>query len=256
MARRRKVALVTGSGSRRVGNAVAKRLGEQGYSLAIHYRSSAAQAGRTVRSLEAKGTEAISVQADVAREEDVERMVEEVYGRFGRVDVLVNCAAVWRPVKLEEVDAGEVRYNFEANTLGTFLCCQKVGLRMVEQKTGGCIVNVGDWAILRPYLDYSAYFTSKGAIPTLTSTFAHELAARNTRVRVNCVMPGPVMLPEGMPKREKRRSINATLVKREGTPGHVAHAVVFCVENDFVTGACIPVDGGRSVYAPEDPATS
>ena len=256
MARRRRVALVTGSGSRRIGNAVARRLGELGYSLAIHYRSSAAQAARTVRSLGSKGVEAISVQADVAREEEVERMVAEVYGRFRRIDVLVNCAAVWRLVKLEEVDANEVRYNFEANTLGTFLCCQKVGLRMVEQKTGGSIVNVGDWAVLRPYLDYSAYFPSKGAIPTLTRTFAHELAARNTRIRVNCVMPGPVMLPEGMPKRERRKSIDATLVKREGSPEHVAHAVVFCIENDFVTGACIPVDGGRSIYAPEDPSTS
>jgi pteridine reductase len=92
---------------------------------------------------------------------------------------------------------------------------------------------------------------AKGAIPTLTRCLAVELGTRNPAVRVNCVMPGPVMLPPDLPDAERRCAIDGTLVKREGTPDHVAHAVMFLVENDFVTGVCLPVDGGRSVFTPD-----
>jgi pteridine reductase len=105
--------------------------------------------------------------------------------------------------------------------------------------------------MIRPYRDHAAYFTAKGAIPTMTRTMAVELAARNPRVRVNCVLPGPVMLPPDLPDAERAEAIAGTLVKREGRPENVAHAVEFLLENDFVTGICLPVDGGRSIYAPE-----
>jgi pteridine reductase len=121
---------------------------------------------------------------------------------------------------------------------------------MAAQPTGGVIVNLGDWAVVRPYSNYASYFPSKGAISTLTRNFAVELAARNPRMRVNAVLPGPVMLPPDMPAQEREQAIAGTLVKREGTPQHVADAVVFLAENDFMTGVCLPVDGGRSVYAP------
>jgi pteridine reductase len=139
--------------------------------------------------------------------------------------------------------------HFETNTLGTFLTCQHVGLAMTKQATGGCIVNVGDWADIRPYLDYAAYFPSKAAIPGLTRTFAVELGTRNPNVRVNAVLPGPVMLPADLPAEEKAAAVAATLVKREGTPEHIVKAVLHFIENDFVTGTCLPVDGGRSIYA-------
>jgi len=110
-------------------------------------------------------------------------------------------------------------------------------------------VNVGDWADARPYLDYAAYFPSKAAIPGLTRTFAVELGTRNPNVRVNAVLPGPVMLPPEMSAAEKAEVVAATLVKREGLPEHVVRAVLHFIDNDFVTGACLPVDGGRSIYA-------
>jgi pteridine reductase len=110
-------------------------------------------------------------------------------------------------------------------------------------------VNLGDWADARPYLDYAAYFPSKAAIPGLTRTFAVELGTRNPRVRVNAVLPGPVMLPDDMHPDEKAAVVNATLVKREGSPEHVVRAVLHFIDNDFVTGACLPVDGGRTVFA-------
>jgi pteridine reductase len=196
--------------------------------------------------------EALSVMSDLSDAEAVRRMVETVHRHFGRIDVLVNCAAIWRKTPLEQVTAAEVRQHFAVNALATFLCCQQVGLIMSAQPTGGAIVNVGDWAVVRPYRDYAAYFASKGAIPTLTRTFAVELAGRNPRVRVNAVLPGPVLLPPDLPGEERQAAIEATLVRREGRPQNVADAVVFLVENDFVSGVCLPVDGGRSVFAPDN----
>jgi pteridine reductase len=142
-----------------------------------------------------------------------------------------------------------VRHNFETNLLGTFLCAQQAGLLMVRQPEGGCIVNFGDWATARPYLNYAACFASKGAIPALTRCLAVELGTRNPRVRVNCVLPGPVLFPPTMPEAEREEAIRSTLVQREGQPENVASAVLFFLQNDFVTGVSLPVDGGRSIYA-------
>jgi pteridine reductase len=249
-----KVALVTGSGKRRVGWHVAEALASRGYALAVHYRSSAAEAAETVAYLQSRGADVAAFQADLTAEKEVRALVQSTEERFGRLDVLVNCAAAWQSKRLEDVTAADVRHYFETNTLGTFLCSQHAGLAMVRQPEGGCIVTLGDWAVIRPYVNYAAYFPSKGAIPTLTRTLAVELGSRNPRVRVNCVMPGPVMLPPDLPAAERQQAIDATLVRREGTPQHIAQAVLFLLDNDFVTGVCLPVDGGRSVFAPDSVA--
>jgi pteridine reductase len=245
------VALVTGSGKRRVGWHVADALAARGCRLAIHYRSSAVEAAETIDAFKARDIEAVGFQADLADEAAVRSMIGKVIDRFGRLDVLVNCAAIWKRKRLEDVTAADVRMHFETNTLGTFLCAQHAGLAMVRQPDGGTIINLGDWAEARPYLNYAAYFPSKGAVTAMTRCLAVELGSRNPRVRVNCIMPGPVMLPPDLTEEERRQVINATLVKREGSPRNVAQAVLFFMDNDFVTGVCLPVDGGRTVYAPE-----
>jgi pteridine reductase len=243
------VALVTGSGKRRVGWHVAEALAARGFGLAIHYRGSAAEALETLAYFRHQGVEAVALQADLTDEEQVRSLVQTTLDRFGRLDLLVTCAAVWKSKRLEEVTAADVRLHLETNTLGTFLCAQHAGLAMARQAGGGCIVTLGDWAESRPYLNYAAYFPSKGAIPALTRCLAVELANRNPRVRVNCILPGPVMLPPDLPEAECHQAIRATLVKREGRPQNISQAVLFCLDNDFVTGACLPVDGGRTIYA-------
>lgn len=244
---RRKTALITGSGRRRVGNVVAAHLAARGYDVALHYHRSADAAVESVNRLREQGARAAAFQADVASSHEVERMFGEVMQTFGRLDVLVTAAAIWERKPLDDVTADDVRRHFEINTLGTFLCCQHAGRIMVAQDTGGAIVTIGDWATARPYVNYAAYFPSKGAIPALTRCFAVELARRNRRVRVNCILPGPVMLPENLDEHEVQGAVAGTLLKRPGAPDHVAHAVVFLVENDYVTGACLPVDGGRTI---------
>lgn len=245
----KRVALVTGSGKKRVGWHVADALAGRGYDVAIHYRNSADEAAETVAHLRGRGLDAMAFQADLRDEQAVHDLVLGVHGHFGRLDVLVNCAAVYGAKSLEEVTAEDVRLNFEVNLLGTFLCSQHAGLAMARQPEGGCIVNFGDWALSRPYLNYSAYFAGKGAIPALTRCLAVELGTRNPRVRVNCIDPGPVLFPPDMPERERREAIRSTLVQREGGPVSIAAAVLFLVDNDFVTGVCLPVDGGRTIYA-------
>lgn len=245
-----KVALVTGSGKRRIGWHIADALAERGYGLAIHYRSSATEATETVAALRQRGIEAAAFQADLADERANRTMVQQVLAQFGRLDVLVNCAAVWQSKRLEDVTAADVRLHFEINTLGTFLCAQQAGLAMVRQPEGGVIINLGDWAEVRPYLHYAAYFPSKGAVTALTRCLAVELGTRNPRVRVNCILPGPVLLPPDLPEEERNQAIQATLVKREGSPKNIAQAVLALIDNDFVTGVCLPVDGGRTIYAP------
>jgi pteridine reductase len=243
------VALVTGGG-RRVGQGIALALAARGYRLALHANASLEAAEKSARELSAQGCQAIAVAADLRDQAATRAMILRVRDHFGRIDALVNNAAIWSAKPLEEVTPDDVRENFEISTLGTFVCCQQAGLVMAAQQQGGAIVNIGDWAIERPYRDHAAYFASKGAIPTLTRTFAVELGTRNPRVRVNCVLPGPVLMPEGTSPQEQREIIDATLVKRWGTVEELARAILFLLENSFVTGVCLPVDGGRSVFAP------
>jgi len=244
------VALVTGSGAPRLGNAIVRSLAKRGYAVAIHSHRSTEDAERTAAELRHDGMNVFVVQADVSDETQVREMVDRVSDHFGRIDVLVNCAAIWQSKRLEEVTAADVSLNFDINTLGTFLCCQQVGLRMVSQSHGGAIVNIGDWAIVRPYLDHAAYFPSKGAIPTLTRDLAVELASRNSRIRVNAILPGPAMIPDGLSEQDQQAAIAHTLVKLAGSPQHIAEAAIFLIEHEFIAGVCLPVDGGRSVFSP------
>jgi len=242
-----KVAFVTGSGKRRVGSYIVEALAARGYAIALHYNRSAEEARVWVERLRGQGVQAAAFQDDIADEGDIARAFDQVMATFGRLDVLVTAAAVWDPGPLEEGTAAEVRRQFDINTLGTFLCCQRAGMIMVKQPEGGTIVTIGDWATERPYFDYPAYFLSKGAITTMTRMLALELARRNPAVRVNCILPGPVMFQPDTPQADIRGAVAGTLVKRPGRPEHVAEAVVFLVENDFITGVSLPVDGGRTI---------
>jgi pteridine reductase len=237
------VALVTG-GAARVGAVVSRTLAASGYRVAIHANQSLDRAANLVKELHAAGHEAAAFGADLRDEDATRAMIDRARRHFGQLDLLVNNAATWSPTELDTTAADDLRRFFEVNTVSTFVCCQQAGLHMAEQTSGGSIVNIGDWATARPYRDYGAYFVSKGAIPTMTRMFAVELAPR---VRVNAILPGPVLMPDDLPKSVRERAIQGTLVERAGRPENIADAVLFLAKNDFVTGVCLPVDGGRSI---------
>lgn len=242
-----KVALVTGSGKRRLGNAVACALAERRYDIALHYHASEKESRETADELRRLGIRVEIYRADIAIEDDIARLFGGIEKDFGRLDVLVTAAAIWKSKPLEQVTADDVRRHFEINALGTFLCCQKAGEIMIRQPEGGAIVTMGEWATARPYPHYAAYFPSKGAIPAMTRMFAVELARRNPAIRVNCILPGPVMVPEDLSEHEVKGAVAGTLLQRLGKPENVAQAALFLIENDYVTGICIPVDGGRTI---------
>lgn len=228
---------------------IARRLAELGCRIAVHANHSRDAAEEVVGRLRQDGHEALAVAADLCDERAVEAMVDHVAEAFGRIDILVNSAAIWAATPLEQVTADEIRRYFDVNAVGTLILARAAGLKMVDQPSGGAIVNLGDWATTRPYLDHAAYFPSKGAVEAITRSLAVELGHRNRHVRVNCVQPGPVLLAADVDPAVVARLTDNVLLKRLGTAEQVAHAVQFLCENEFVTGVILPVDGGRSIYA-------
>ncbi len=243
----RPVALVTGS-AKRVGRVIAQQLADSGYRIAVHANTSMSEAAQFADSLKEQGVEANEFQADLTNEASIKDMVDKVHFYFGRIDVLVNSASIFYPTPLDEVTPEDVQSLFQVNTFSVLTCSRLVAKRMREQSTGGAIVNIADWSVTRPAKDFSAYIASKGALVTLTKSLAIDLAAENPSIRVNAVLPGQVLLPEGSSDRKRKAAVDATLVKRMGEPEDVAQAVQFLVESPFVTGVCLPVDGGRTIF--------
>jgi pteridine reductase len=241
------VALVTG-GAARVGRAIVRELAARGYRVAVHANTSLDRAQDLVKELASEGHDSAAFGAELRDEDATRAMIDRARRHFGRLDALVNNAAIWSPTPLATTAGDDLRRFFEVNALSTFICAQHAGSIMSEQSEGGAIVNIGDWATARPYHHYSAYLISKAAIPTMTRLLAVELAPR---VRVNAVLPGPVLLPESLTPAERQRAIAGTLLGRPGRPENVAHAVAFLLENDFVTGVCLPIDGGRLIRGSE-----
>ena len=237
-----KIALVTG-GAKRVGKAIVQALAARGCHLVVHYHRSQAQAQETVRDLRAAGHRALAVQADITKEDQVEAMIEAATVHFGRIDILVNNAALFYRTPVETLSIEDWERVMDVNLTGTFLCAHKIGLRMREWGWGH-IINIADVAGERPWADYIPYSVSKACVLTFTQGLAMELAPQ---VMVNAVIPGPVLFQEDTPDNVRQREIDKTLVKRAGSPQDVAQVVVFVAESDYSTGASFHVDGGRSL---------
>ncbi len=235
---RGKTALVTGA-AKRVGRAIALELAEKGAHILLHYRGSEKEAGETAAEVRKYGVSCSLVQADLARAADISKMVSGLKD----VDVLVNSASLYHKTPIEKVSEKDWDEFLAANLKGPALLATQLGLRMAK-KNGGKIVNIADWSGFRPYKDFSAYCSSKGGLITLTKALARDLAPK---VSVNAVAPGPVLMPPDMGEAEKEAVAKTTALGRWGAPEDVAHAVTFLVENDFVNGIVLVVDGGRSI---------
>lgn len=243
------VAFVTGSAANRVGRRIAERCMKAGFSVAFHSHRDESTSKDYVQSLNAQGQDAILCVGSVEDPASSIRWLDQIHSRWQRIDLLVNSAAIWDPKPLEQTTIEDLRRNFEVNAAGVFLTSQHFGLAMTRQLSGGAIVQIGDWACVRPYNDFSAYFLAKGSIETMTRALAVELATRNHKVRVNAVLPGPVMLAPEISSELEQRIVEQSLLQRPGTPEDVAEAVYFLATSPFITGVCLPVDGGRSIYS-------
>jgi pteridine reductase len=252
------VAWVTGSAANRVGRHIAKYLFAHGYRIVVHARSSVQEGKAGVEQLNAiRPNSAMLVVGDVAEELFAKRAIAEIQAGFGRLDVLVNSAAIWDPVPLDQVTKLELQRNYDANVIGTFLCVQQASRLMREQSHGGAIINIGDWAIERPYAGFSAYFPSKAAIPGLTRCLAVEMSALNHAIRVNAILPGPVKVPDEMTLEARKKLMEQCLLQREGTAQDIAEGCLYLAEAPFITGVSLSIDGGRFLYgAPSTDSTA
>ena len=238
-----RTALVTGA-ARRVGQAIALAMAGRGMDIVVHYRRSAPEARATAKAVERLGRRAVVVQADLAQQEEVEALADRATQAFGKIDVLVNSAALFYRTPLEKITAQDWEQFLRVNLTGPFLLARRLGLQM-RRRGEGKIVNAADVAGLAPWAEFHPYSVSKGALITLTKGLAKALAPE---VQVNAVAPGSVLLPEEYGDKEREAIVRATPLKRIGDPADVANTVLFLVEgSDFITGQVVVVDGGRSI---------
>ncbi|MCM5704324.1 glucose 1-dehydrogenase [Larsenimonas salina] len=244
------VMLITG-GSRGIGAATAQLAFEAGYAVALSYRTDRDAASAVVEAIEAKGGEAIAVQADMASEADIVRLFEAVDERFGRLDVLVNNAGIVDQVsRVEAMSAERIERMMRINVTGPFLCAREAIKRMSTRHggNGGSIINVSSAAAHRggsgEYVDYAA---SKGAIDTFTEGLAKELAGDG--IRVNAVRPGvidtEIHASGGNPDKPETSSANIPL-GRAGNAREIASGILWLASEgaSFTTGAKLDIDGG------------
>lgn len=212
--------------------------------MAVHYNSSAGPADETARQVMALGAEAVPLQADLGAVDRIVALIDDIEERWGRLDVLVNSAAVFPRTPWDDIDEETWDLTMAVNLKAPFFTTWHAA-RLMRANGGGKVVNIADWAGLRPYRNYLPYVTSKGGVITMTKAMAKELAPE---IVVNAIAPGPVMLPTDFAEEEANQIMEGTLVKRLGTPHDIAQSVVYLVEmTDFVTGHVLVVDGGRLI---------
>ena len=235
-----KVALVTG-GAQRVGKAITLALAQAGADVVVNYHSSARAAVETVAAVEELGQSAIALQADVSDEEQVQGLFEAAYDRFGKVDILVNSASLWRRSPFPTDDVSD--WNRVSHILidGSFYCSNAAVPGMLERGEG-VIVNILDLAAIQPFYGMAAHSVGKAGMLALTKQLALELAPS---IRVNGVAPGAVLPPDDLDESRIQEIADRNLLKRWGTPGDVAEAVLYLIKARFVTGEVLVVDGGE-----------
>jgi pteridine reductase len=243
-----RVALVTG-GAHRVGKVIALSLAQQGASVLIHYHRSEQQARQTLDEITALGGIAEPLKGNLGNPHDIERMFVVLEARFGRLDVLVNNAATFHRGHVLEETIEDWDYVMDVNLRAPFLCGQRAAHLMLARGTDGVIINIGDAAGIDPWQNYPIHSVSKAGLLMLTRVMAHSLGPR---IRVNAVVPGPVLAPPDMAINRWEQIGAALPLERTGTPEAVAQAVLALVENDFATGTVFTVDGGYSLLNASD----
>ena len=235
-----KTALITG-GAHRVGGAITRALAEAGANVAINYHSSDSAAETLAAELRELGVEALTVGADVASASQVQAMVEAVEAHFGRVDVLVNSASMFRQTPVPTTDFDGWHKITSILIDGPFYCANAVAPGMLEEGEGA-IINIIDLSAWEPWPGFAAHSVGKAALLALTKQLALDLAPA---VRVNAIAPGPVLPPPDYSAEKIEHTAQKTLLNRWGVPQDVSDAVLYLLRADYVTGEVIVVDGGE-----------
>jgi 3-oxoacyl-[acyl-carrier protein] reductase len=240
------VAIVTGA-SKGIGAAIAKHLASEGATVVVNYASSKEGADRVVNEIKNKGGKAIAVQADLAKKPDIDRLFAETKKAFGRLDILVNNAAVYEATPIESVTAEIFHREYDVNVLGLLLTSQQAAKLFGPE--GGSIINISSLASTLAPPNFSVYSGTKGAVDTITKSLAKELGPR--KIRVNAVNPGMVetegVHSAGLMGSEFQKQVEAlTPLGRIGQPQDIAPAVTFLASPDasWITGETLTIAGG------------
>lgn len=235
-----KAALVTGSAGR-IGPAIATALARAGADVIVHYNRSAEAAGEIADDICRLGVKARTIQADLADPAAIEAMFAALAEPPGRLDVLVNNAAIFEPTPIEALTAQQWDRHFAVNARAAALCIRHA-LPLMRSAGGGAIVNVTDVGAEKGWPGYPAYCASKAALLALTKSAARALAGDN--IRVNAVAPGLATWGDDVTEQDKQHILAQVPLRRAGTPDDVAAAVVFLARHDYITGQNLRIDGG------------
>jgi NAD(P)-dependent dehydrogenase (short-subunit alcohol dehydrogenase family) len=238
------VVCVTGA-ARRVGRALLLAFAEQGAHVVIHHGSSDNEAATVAEAARACGVESRIIKADLTDPTAIARMFEAIRAHFGRLDVLVNSAASFEQAPLLDISPEAWDRVLNTNLRAPFLCTQQAAHLMIAGGRGGCIINIADNSGVQGWASRTHHSISKAGLLMLCRVAAQALAPHN--IRVNGIIPGPVLLPEDSPPSLSEKITATLLLGRIGTPQDVARAAVFLATNDFITGAMVPVDGGEGL---------
>ena len=238
---RGKVAIVTGGGIR-VGRALVEALAERGATVAVHYNASRSGAEEVASAIRSQGGKAATFSADLTSPEAPRALVGAVVREFGRLDILVNSAAVMVKTPFGAVEPEVWDSMFALNLRAPFFLAQAAAEHL--KRARGAIINIADHMALERWPAYIPHSLTKGAVVHMTRALAQELAPD---VRVNAIAPGVVLMPEGTDANEAERLVASTPLKRLGSPRDVAQAMIYLLEADYVTGEMLIVDGGRHI---------
>lgn len=233
-----RIALVTG-GAHRLGGALSLALAEAGADVLVHYHTAAAEAAALVTRIQGLGRRAVAVAADLTDATAAGWLIDQACQELGSLDVLVNSAALFERGSVQELSVAAWDRVMALNVRAPFLLARTAAPTLARR--GGAIINIADLSAFQPWPSYPHHSVSKAALVHLTLVLARALAPQ---VRVNCIAPGTVLPHPGLAMDEPAAR-EPRVVARAGTPADVARALIYLLEEDFVTGETLIVDGGR-----------
>lgn len=237
-----KLVMVTGS-ARRVGKQIALAFAHQGCHVVIHHSNSDSDAEATAQEIRDLGRQALVVKGDHSTYSTIEANFEQIKTHFDHLDILVNSAGVFPATPFLDIPPDEWQQTVNLNLSAPFWATQLAARWMRDQQIAGCIINIGDNAGFRPWVKRPHHSITKAGVTMLTEVAAKSLAPY--QIRVNCVVPGPVLPPPDMDPNYWADVVKRIPLGRDGDPDDVARAAVFIAKNDFMTGAILRVDGGE-----------
>jgi 3-oxoacyl-[acyl-carrier protein] reductase len=244
----KKVAIITG-GATGIGLAISQQLADEGYTVVVNYNASKDAAVAFVQSVQAKGGQALAVQANLSQVKEAEKLIQTTLQTFNRLDVLVNNAGITDDTLMLRMTEEQFDRVIDTNLKGVWATC-KYALKPLMQSGQGRIINIASVAGMMGNIGQANYAAAKAGVIALTKTLAREMASRN--LTANVVAPGFIetKMTAGLSPQIKETALTMIPLKRFGQPNDIANMVSFLASSkaQYITGQTFVVDGGMTMY--------